>query len=813
MNSNNMIESFIIGLLVNLSTEGGKLTLKKLLNSSDLEVQINNAYERALKKWSVNKEIRRKESFWTATRLKQLFEYIENPTAETNFDKSTQELIDYFYQELQKEQTAWHFIQSKHFKTTITKLNTLEQLLNELKNEKLKPEFVFEALKYNAKNQIKRQISSGKYIPNTFIETNELKDHLRYFVTPLTFYSKIFTETKNLNFSHLNRINKLNEKEYFSFDITSFKEDISEFSYNEIFQETSKIIDYLDKKHTELEKQRSNLSYAFTRKIENSKKSFEFINSKAILLTDNAGQGKTNLLCDFVDNVLLKRDIPTIFLNGFEIDANEIGNSIARRIFPNDNYSFNEIVDVIEKHSEKKQLIIIIDGINENTKPKLFSKNLETFIEAILQKSFIKIILSCRTEYYENNFQNLINASFKNNIKLINGLNNRLDKRKKEKLLWTYFNYFNIKIDSIDEEVEKLLVDNFLLLRIFSEVNKNKHLPELTHIYKTKLFSEYYKLKVKEINKRFKENDEFDIEGNISISKFIERIAEFMISNEVFHNIPLDEILKDNNKEVYIRFLDENILLRKDLKQSQSSIFGRKEVINFTFDEFRDFIISDYLINKLYSESKQQFEDFIKNNLTEQSPILEGCSIFIYSLSRKINDNYLNDFLKEQPWYNYAFLKVIFNTPDKEITSSDKDHIKQIFIEDKSVAQQVSTELNYKRYNSSEYSNLNINLLFEIFDTLTNEQFNELVYPVYQNSLDDLIKQLYKILDKLKPKHYVLFKHLLYFLPLSNKVKKLYYDFYKKTGNTKFLKDLLQVKSSNIVNEINKFIEEYDIQL
>lgn len=811
-----MIESFIIGLLVNLSTESGKLALKKLLKSDDLEVQISNAYERALKRWSVNKGIRRKESFWTTRRLKQLFEYIENPTAETNFDESTQELIGYFYQELQKEKTAWHFIQSQHFKTTITKLNTLEQLLSELKDEKLKPEFVFETLTYNAENQIRKQISSGKYIPSTFIETNELKDHLRYFVAPFTFYPKIFNETKNLNFSHLNRINKLNRKGQFSFDITSYRENISEFSYNELFQETLKIIDYLEKKHFELEKQRTNLSYTFKRKIEIQKESFEFINYKVLLLTDNAGQGKTNLLCDFTENVLLKRKIPTIFINGYEIDANDIGNSIARKIFPNDNYTFNEIVDAIAEYLDKKQLIIVIDGINENTNPRLFSKNLETFIEAILQKDFIKIILSCRTEYYKHNFQNIVQSSFINSIKYIDGLNNKLDEQQKERLLWTYFEYFNIKIDRISEEIKKLLADNFLLLRIFSEVNKNKHLPFVAHIYKAELFREYYKLKVEEINKKLKENDEFNEKGNFSIQKFIENIADFMISNGTFHNIPLEKIIKDDeNREIYIRFLDENIILKKDIYQSPDSIF-RKEVVNFTYDEFRDFIISNYLINKLYQHSKKDFKEFIENYLTEQSPILEGSSIFLYSLSRKIKDTDLNEFIKKQPWYNNAFLKVIFNTPDKEITTNDKEYIKQIFIEDKSAARQISIELNYKRYNSTEYSNLNINLLFEIFDTLTDDQFNELVYPVYQmygNSLDSLIEELYKILDKLESRYYMLFKHILYFMPMSYKIKELYYDFYTKTGNSMFLKDLLKVKSSIIVSEIKQFIKDYDIQL
>ncbi|HTO16072.1 MAG TPA: hypothetical protein VLZ83_09885 [Edaphocola sp.] len=812
-----MIDPFTISVLANLATAGGTLALKKILKSDDLENQITQAFDSSLEKWSKNSDIRRKEGFWSSKRLRQLFKYLENPTLDFEFEKPTQELINYFYLELQKKQIAWNFIQGEQFKIEIKKLNSLEKLLEELKNQKLQPGTVRKALNNQVYNQLEKQIVTEKYIPQTFIETDELKDNIRYFVTPYTFYPKLFNETLNMNFNHLNRINKINNRQLFSFDFSKYLLNEEDLNISTINKKIGEAIFYLNEKHEELEKQSTNLSYAFKRKIESKRKSFEFLSYKVLMLNDNAGQGKTNLLCDLIENITSKREIPTIFLSGYEIDANNISESISKRIFPNDNFTLNEILESIENNIGHEHLIIIIDGINENPNPSLFSQNLELFIQSLIEKEFVKIILTCRTEYFKNNFENIINSSYHSRIQLIDGLNSRLNEQHKKRLLETYFHFFDIKIDSISEEIEKQLSNNFLLLRIFSEVNKGKHLPSVTNIFKSNLFIEYYKLKVEQINKRIIDNDDFKIKGKFDIRHFIENIASYMIKYHTFHNIPIDNIINDdNNREIYIRFLDENIILKKDLPQSEDSIFSDSEVINFTYDEFRDFIISDYLINNTFKESKENFEEFISKNLIKASPILEGCSIFLYSLSRKIRNDEIKKIIERQEWYNSAFLSVIFSTPDYEIIDGDKIQLKQIFTSNQSVSEKITLELAYHRYNTNKYQNLNINLLFELFNDLSENEFEELVYSTYKgynNSIKRLVEQLEKFLEDFDAVYHPLFKYLLYFMPLDYSVKRLYFRYYSSFLSQQHLRDLLKCKNENIVTHISQFIKDYDIQL
>lgn len=98
------------------------------------------------------------------------------------------------------------------------------------------------------------------------------------------------------------------------------------------------------------------------------------------------------------------------------------------------------------------------------------------------------------------------------------------------------------------------------------------------------------------------------------------------------------------------------------------------------------------MINNTFKESKENFEEFISKNLIKASPILEGCSIFLYSLSRKIRNDEIKKIIERQEWYNSAFLSVIFSTPDYEIIDGDKIQLKQIFTSNQSVSEKITLE-------------------------------------------------------------------------------------------------------------------------
>jgi len=140
-------------------------------------------------------------------------------------------------------------------------------------------------------------------------------------------------------------------------------------------------------------------------------------------------------------------------------------------------------------------------------------------------------------------------------------------------------------------------------------------------------------------------------------------------------NAIIDE---DKDFEMFVRFLDENILVKRDLDTS-NKLFTPTEVVNFTFDEFRDYAITKYLFEYLLSKSRDQFYAFVDENLKKESLILEGCSSFLFYFSKKQNDPELNQFLQYQEWYDSAFIKSIFSFKDEVVTSEDIDYLKKLF--------------------------------------------------------------------------------------------------------------------------------------
>ena len=58
----------------------------------------------------------------------------------------------------------------------------------------------------------------------------------------------------------------------------------------------------------------SNESYLNSTKSKRRIEDLSYLISRICLLTGEAGQGKTNFICDYVQNVLLKRHIPFIYI-------------------------------------------------------------------------------------------------------------------------------------------------------------------------------------------------------------------------------------------------------------------------------------------------------------------------------------------------------------------------------------------------------------------------------------------------------------------------------------------------------------------
>jgi len=635
-------------------------------------------------------------------------------------------------------------------------------------------------LEKQLRKKIDMQKHNKKYIPEVFLELNDVKENLRYITQPILFYKKNIEELKNIEFYFFNNIleklgfkkqeiiidNKLLFPKSID-DIYVFIQDLIK-----IFQEFKDSIPNLEDR----EKLKKTLSYQeyevflkeyatdrrFKWFIENFEKKFNLLNKKFILLTEKAGQGKTNLVCDFVDKVMLKKSLYGLMFTGNEfnnLDKKAIEDIILKDVygFEASFVTFDEFLNDIEYLCKKTNstFTLIIDGLNENSNIEHFSQELYKFTENILERDFVRLIFTCRSEYFKERFTIFKNPTFKDSMMLLDNymsryhdyINENLPEYLEERLLKSYFNFFKVE-NTIFTNVRHQLANDFLLLRIFCEVygkktNPNPPIEQVYNIYKDDLFKRYFEYK----------KDEIQAKTTYSLTDFQElfqKILSYMIENNEYINIPF-EALKDVNTDLLNYIIDEDIFFRKDLIKDKSSVLANKEVLNFTFDEFRDYLLADYFAN-----SEEDIEEFIRSIDTDKTAI-EGIEKYLFFKSRKSEYREKLKFLEDLEYYDDLFLDNIFSIKDEDITDEDIQKVKKLFVSGYDFSKDIISLLMFRHY-TEQYKKLNIFILFEIIESLDDEQYKTLVNPKFKINYEyylrrrsgqflDLLQHLNKIVD------------------------------------------------------------------
>lgn len=581
-------------------------------------------------------------------------------------------------------------------------------------------------------SHLKQNKSIGKYLPDVFLEDSSFKENLRCFVHPFFMYQKIYKETVKLNFNYYNHVCKLKEKKKFNFSISSFPPVINELSFTDFKKNVDKIISYLNTKITELEQYKNNLSHYTTYKIRNILSKYQYLNKRICLIKGKAGQGKTNIISDIVENIFLKHNIPFVYLNGYEIDANNIGNTLVRSLYPEENYSLGEILRYAMRfcYQQTKPFVIIIDGLNEHHNSILLKNNLQEMINSLLVNyDFVKIIITCRTEYYDANFHDLLQMY--DDVVVEHISYSHIDEENIDLLIEDYCEYFNIHAD-FSEKIKVEFGNNLLLLRIYCETYQNQDVGSVIHIKKDNLFKSYYTHMLNNLTASMQKIG-FKIE-KYDIRLFTETLVKLMIEKDSFSSIPINDVLNKLNTEhrnIFKQFIDTNIIIKRELNNNLFS----SEVINFTFDEFRDFMISHYLIDEVYKTNINVFENKIYQYTQKEHILREGLTCFLFCYAKENNVDVLN-LLKTHDWYNKTFITYIWEIQENYIDSSDLELLKKIIVAKPKIAIKL---INNERYNSNKYKKININLLTDILTEFSDEQLEHFLNIVWPDTNEGVI--------------------------------------------------------------------------
>ncbi|GGE38122.1 hypothetical protein GCM10007276_14420 [Agaricicola taiwanensis] len=504
-------------------------------------------------------------------------------------------------------------------------------------------------------NKIELEKRSRKYIPSIFVETHSTKEEVRLFANPLFFYRKIQDNLLRLDYSHLNsRMRIAREPE--------FVLDLDQALLTETPSTFAELKDWLDRVGEavarELAKVRplswrrdegeepyqpvngntpeweivrfpaESVASGLTSRLQDALGLIGLIRKKIFLVTSMAGQGKTNFVCDLVENQFRSFAIPCLFIPARELNSYTPGKRLFEYI-SNNRYSpdvtkIHEYLDLFNNVAlaTNKPFLIVIDGINEVADLNAFSDELKAFCNAACQYDWVKVIITCRSEFFDEKYASILDEPFAAHIHRINDLRLKMTERSKNRLLTSYFSYFSIK-GQFSKLAKNFLKSDLLLLRIFCERYEGSNVGYVADIYKGDLFEQYLLKKIKSFPQHLQ----------VKALPTLYRIVTEMLDTDDFAKLSVRSFTAEEQKVVR-RFVEDDVILRQEIGAEGLSTLGDL-AISFTYDELRDFVIAYKLVLGDATGDTRALKAALVT--LPGRPIYEGVYRYVYLLARKSN--------------------------------------------------------------------------------------------------------------------------------------------------------------------------------
>ena len=339
-----------------------------------------------------------------------------------------------------------------------------------------------------------------------------------------------------------------------------------------------------------------------------------------------AGQGKTNFICDLIENQFRAFEIPSIFiparlLNSYSGPSRILSYVTNNRFAPHV-ASLHDLLKFLNRIAEecRKPFVIAFDGINEVGDLDGFVADLQVFLEALCQYDFVKVIITCRNEFFDHKFADVFEPQFSDHLYRVKDLRTMMSDVNKSRLLDAYLRHFQIKA-TLAEKAKKFLKNDLILLRIFSEIYEGKDIGYVPDIYKGDVFERYLLMKVQG----------FQTVAAPSVLEALYKICSRMLGDERFSQISL-EGFDNHERKILEQLIGEDIILRREVPSTELASLGI-ENISFTYDELRDFLLAYYTVKKLAVSDPAQIELIFEK--ISGWPIYEGFFRYAYVLARK----------------------------------------------------------------------------------------------------------------------------------------------------------------------------------
>lgn len=475
----------------------------------------------------------------------------------------------------------------------------------------------------STKAQVQRFQREGKYLPATYIELNDSTEYLRYFIFSYRWKHRIIRQYNHLFHGYEGKRLKKLLGPIAKYRLSYFT------SISELNDTLSLMHDKLDsvrKERRELYEKYGQVVWAIANNTYNHVYAIEkmqdlcvMMQQKNVVLVGSAGNGKTSLLCR-MSEVAIANKIPCLLVNSRDIkeDCTEY---ITKKIpilpkLKNMTRLYLRLISLV-LFFQRKYFYIFVDAINENDR-EVFTNSISTLLETFSKYSRIRVLLTCRREYFDSRYKTLFSAGEEEPY-IFNLQEAEYDERATMKMIKAYMKHFNVR-GPFSFETQEKLKNSLFLTRIFFEVNSNRD--ECMLEFRN---AEIYKLYFEKIASENK---------GVNLNAIVNSIARYMFAEFQFDKIPIEELhLSSDDLDSLRNLLDNNLIISRSVHAGTGITEHEEEYVYFVFDELRDFCLARYLLTLDEHNSSSEYTAFFSNvtKLFEQrlSPV-EGMVKYAY---------------------------------------------------------------------------------------------------------------------------------------------------------------------------------------
>jgi len=576
---------------------------------------------------------------------------------------------------------------------------------------------------------IELMTKNRKYIPGLYVELNDTKELTRYFLFGKKWKRRIIIDYNTLfddeNGRRLREI--CNEKDVF-FHLCKTT------SIKRVYESINKTIAFMEKLHNReyaISEEYEKTAWLFVvygnyyvDKLEKLKTKTEFALNRYIILTGSAGNGKTNLLCSLVE-LIIDSGKPCVFINSKDVKK-DISAYFEERLsfFGKKRFKWQWFIQRLIYMIFCKKIYIVIDAINEN-ESREFVESIPKFINNSLKFRNIKIVISCRSEYFDLKYKKNLVDNVNERAFCYDIMSEEYSEVAKERMFENYKHAFNFS-GHVSIMVKEKLYQQLLLMRMFFEVNKD-NTTTINSLNKYDIFQKY-------IDTIMEGKSE---ECNVFLNSVVHR----MCKSCEYTAVKLSEIIAGNELCGVVReFVDETILLSRKLILHPNSIIEKHdEEIYFVFDEMRDYCVAKHVLGNLCAVDMNPAEykviDFIDKLVERNATSTEGVINYIYcyykgegnnEMCKTIMYKYMQPHdraieryrMNRETGINSWGLKVILEN-DNDLCTYEKEYVRFIMLENP--GEELASMFAYLIHQEEIHGKHNLTLFFEILYQIHNE--------------------------------------------------------------------------------------------